>query len=309
MSSPSRARILSCYALLCVIWGSTWVVIKEGLDELPPFTSAAARFVVAAGALLVLAPFLARREGGVRPPLAVVVQQGTFNFALSYGIVYWSETVLPSGLVSVLWAVFPLMMGLVGHVFLTGERLRLAQALALCVGFLGVVLLFETDLAAIGKDAARAGAILLLSPLVCTIGTVAIKRAGPGISATYLNRDGLILGAVLLSAFAWFTERDNTIVTSSTAIGSVLYLSLAGTVLTFQLYFWLLRWVPAYKMSLIAFVTPAIALCLGSLVRGEPVGKTTIAGLALILVGCLGVLRGKRGTKARDAARRVGPIR
>ncbi|HMQ21441.1 MAG TPA: EamA family transporter [Planctomycetota bacterium] len=294
MSGPSRTTILVVYAVLCLVWGSTWVVIKQGLDDLPPLGSAAARFVIAALVLVLLTPFVARREGGQRPPRRVVLIQGTCNFALSYAIVYQSETVLPSGLVSVLWAVFPLMMGVVGHFFVPGERLRRLQGFALVAGFVGVALLFRTDLVGIGDEALRAGAVLLLSPLVCTFGTVAVKRAGPGISATYLNRDGLVLGAVLLVAAAFVFEGGLPTVWTKPALASVLYLAIGGTVLTFQLYFWLMRWVPAYKMSLIAFITPAIALFLGAIVRGEVVRGTTFAGLALILVGCLGVMRGRK---------------
>lgn len=293
MRGPSRLVIILSYAALCIVWGSTWVVIKNGLDDLPPFRSAAARFVVAALALVALTPFLASREGGVRPSRRLVALQGTTNFAISYGIVYWCETVLASGLVSILWAIFPLLMGLSGHLFL-GERLRGLQALGFVAGLAGVALLFETDLRAAGPEALTAGATLLLSPLACVVGTTAIKRAGPNISATYLNRDGLVVGATLLVLVAFVFERDAEATWSGPALTSVLYLALAGTVLTFQVYFWLLRWVPAYKMSLIAFITPAIALFLGATVRGEEVRGSTLAGLALILAGCSAVLRPKR---------------
>lgn len=293
--APSKLTVALCYTALCLVWGSTWVVIKNGLDDLPPFQSAAARFVLAALALVALTPVLAKREGGARPPLRLAALQGTMNFALSYGIVYWAETVLASGLVSVLWAVFPLLMGVSGHYFL-GERLGRLQILALAAGIAGVALLFETDLRSAGTEALGAGAILLLSPLVCVIGTTAVKRAGPSISATYLNRDGLVIGACLLVLAALFGEGDAAANWSAGAISSIVYLALAGTVLTFQLYFWLLRWVPAYKMSLIAFITPAIALFHGAIVRGESVRGSTLSGLALILAGCAGVLRRPRST-------------
>lgn len=290
-SAPSRLVVALCFALLCLIWGSTWVVIKGGLDDLPPFRSAAWRFVLAAVLMLAIAPSIARREGGRAPTLGLSFVQGTTNFALSYGIVYWAETILPSGLVSVLWAVYPLLMGLAGHFFLSGERLGRVQAIAFVVGFAGVALLFRNDLALAGPESIYAGAILLLSPLLCAIGTTLIKRAGPGISAAYLNRNGLVIGAGMLLAYAFLFERDVEVNLTGAAIGSIVYLAIGGTVLTFQLYFWLLRWVPAYKMSLIAFVTPAIALFLGTTLRGEPVGSSTLVGLILILCGCAGVLR------------------
>jgi len=80
---------------------------------------------------------------------------------------------------------------------------------------------------------------------------------------------------------------------SSAAILGIGYLALGGTVLTFGIYFWLLRYAPAYKLSLIAYVTPAIALFLGWIIDNEPITIYTISGSALIMGGILGVVRGK----------------
>src|SRR6185503_2390456 len=124
---PGPLRVLLLTALLCLIWGSTWVVIKNGLEDLPPLGSAAARFTLAAGAMSLLCALFAAREGGARPTLALTLVLGSLNFAASYGIVYWTEARLPSALVSVLWAVYPLLQAVVGHLFLPGERLAPAQ--------------------------------------------------------------------------------------------------------------------------------------------------------------------------------------
>lgn len=233
--APSRTTQVLCVALLCLIWGSTWLVIREGLEDLPPFTSAALRFGLAALVMAALAPSLARREGGGRPPLALVLAMGGLNFAASYGIVYWAETRLPSGVVSVLWAVFPMTLGLVGHRMLPGERLAGRQWGGIALGLVGVVLLFRTDLAAMGPGAVGAGAVLLLSPVAAALGTALIKRDGAGVSSVLLNRDGMALGSVLLAGLALGWERDEPLRWTATAVGSVLYLSLLGTVVTFGL--------------------------------------------------------------------------
>ena len=114
-------------AVLCLIWGSTWIVLKGGLRDLPPFTSAGVRFLIAALIMLSVAAVLSRREGGSRPPVWLSLTQGTVNFAISYGIVYHCETVLPSGLVSLMWGVYPMLQALAGHWFLEDERLRSGQ--------------------------------------------------------------------------------------------------------------------------------------------------------------------------------------
>ena len=126
-AGPGRVTVVLTVTVLCLIWGSTWLVIKTGLRDLPVLTSAAARFTIAAGAMALLAPALHRREGGTRPPRWLALCMGSLNFAVSYGVVYVAETVIPSGLASVLWAVFPLLTAALGHVWLPGERLRPSQ--------------------------------------------------------------------------------------------------------------------------------------------------------------------------------------
>jgi drug/metabolite transporter (DMT)-like permease len=272
-------------ALLCLIWGSTWIVIQGGLRDVPPITSAAARFVVAAIAMTAVAHFLRRREGGERPPWKLSLALGGLNFAASYGIVYWTESRLPSSLVAVLWSVFPMLTAISGHFFLPAERLRGRQWAGFAIGFLGVALLFATDLREIGAGAVPAGAILLVSPLVAVVGTTVLKREGARVSSVLVNRNGMWIGAALLCAAAWLSERDAPARWTGSAIASVLYLSLAGTVVTFSLYFWLLRRVPANRMSLVSYVTPAVALLLGGLVGREPITGWTLSGSALILGG------------------------
>lgn len=284
-SAISRGVLLASIALLCVVWGSTWLVIKDGLRDLPPFTSAAARFLVAAVALSAIAPFLARREGGTKPPWKLTLALGVLNFGVSYAIVYWTETKIPSGVTSVLWAVFPMMMAASSSWFLSGERLRPRQWVGFALGFAGVVLLCAVDLRELGPESAWAAAILLLSPLVSCVGTVIVKREGQHVSATLLNRDAMWIGAAILVVVALLVERDAEPVWSTRAILSVLYLSLFGTVLTFTLYFWLLRRTEAWRLSTIAYITPAIALLLGTLVGGEPFTTWTLAGSATILAG------------------------
>jgi drug/metabolite transporter (DMT)-like permease len=301
-SRPSPLAVFLWTALLCVIWGSTWIVIRTGLADLPTFGSAAARFTLAAAAMTVLGVVLAGREGGERPTWRLSLALGTLNFAASYGIVYWSETRLPSGLVSVLWAVFPMLQAVAGHLFLAGERLAPTQVAGFGLGFLGVVGLFATDLRGLGAGAVPAGLVLLLSPFVSAFGTTLVKKHGARTSSVLLNRNAMWIGAGLLWLFTGLFERRPFHWTGS-AIFSLAYLSLFGTVVAFGLYFWLLRHVPANRMSVIAYVTPGVALVLGVLVADEPIGPGTLAGLAAILAGVFLVHRGGAGARRANLDR------
>ena len=287
---PSRAVIALGTAAMCLIWGSTWIVIKAGLEHMPPFKGASIRFFVAYGVMVLVAPGLALREGGRRPSLRLSLQAGVCTFGVPYALVYWAETQLPSGLTSLLWATFPMMMAFAGHFYLR-ERLAARQWLGFVLGFAGVACLFLTDLRELGPGAVPAGAILLLSPAVSTVGTSYIKRHGAGTSSVLLNRDGMLIGALVLTGAALLTERGQPVQWTAGALLSIAYLSLVGTVMAFGLYFWVMRYASATRLGLVAYVVPAIALTLGVVLADEPFGPYTAAGMGLILVGVLLVRR------------------
>ncbi len=292
--APSARTITAGIALLCLIWGSTWLVIREGLRDLPPFTSLAARLLVAGALFALVGPFVARKEGGQRPSLQLSMVHGFFVVALPYGIIYWAETTLSSGLTSVLWSVYPLLLGLTAHLLLPAERLVPSQWIGLCVGFFGVALMFATDIAEAGAASVRSGLVLLASPALSALGTTLLKRHGQGTSSALLNRNGMCLAALSLAILSWTAESGLPVRWSSAAIASVFYLALVGTVLAFGLYFWLLRHAPATRLSLIAYCTPVVAVTLGGTVGGEKIGFATLAGMALVFAGIGLVLTGKR---------------
>ncbi|MEM7203522.1 MAG: DMT family transporter [Planctomycetota bacterium] len=283
--APGTGLQLILIGVLCLIWGSTWLVIAEGLDELPPLTSLASRFALAGSVFAALAPRLHAIEGGAAPTWPLRLVMGGLNFALSYAVIYWVEQTVPSGLTSVLWGTFPILIAVGAHFCLPGERLRWLSSLGLVVGLGGVALLFATDLRTISAAALRAGAVLTLSPLAAAAGNLYVKRHAAGTSSVLLCRDGLLLAAAVLVPLAFTVERPLAVAWTARGIGSIAYLGVVGTVVAFALYFWLLRFTPVFRLSLISYVTPAVALGLGWLVRGEPIGATTLTGTALIVVG------------------------
>lgn len=281
-------------ALLCGVWGTTWLVIRVGLRDLPPLTGAGIRFIVAGLVMAALVPLLAKREGGGRAPWSVVIVQGLCQFALNYALVYLATAIIPSGLVSVLWSAYPLMLALLGHFGTGRETLVLRQWLGLGVSFVGIVLLFGTDVAHIGPRAVAMGLLLLLAPAAVAVSTTLVKLRAEGASSVLLNRDSMLVGGVVLLALGIPIERDLPFRLGAVALGSLLYLSLMGTVLTFGVYLWLLRALPAYRLSVISYVTPIVALFVGATFGGEPVGPTTLGGTALVLGGvALTLYRGR----------------
>jgi drug/metabolite transporter (DMT)-like permease len=288
--------------VVALIWGSTWLVIKQGLETLPPLFGAGVRFVVAGAVMALIAPSLAKREGGGRPPVSVVLAQTLCQFVLNFALVYLSETILPSGLVSVLWSIFPLLVALTGHFVTKTERLVGRQWLGMLVGFSGIVALFATDIVGISPRAVTMGLLLLLGPVSVTFSTALFKLRAAGTSSALLNRDSMALGGVLLLALSAIFERGEAVRFTPVAIGSVLYLAVLGSVVTFGIYIWLLRTVAAYRLSTVSYVIPAIAIWLGASFGNEPLRSSTLLGTALVIVGVALTLRRTPGTAAAAPA-------
>ena len=278
-------------ALVALVWGSTWLVIKQGLADLPPLFGAGVRFVIAGVVMVALVPWLAKKEGGGRPPFGVILAHTLCQFVLNFALVYVSETILPSGLVSVLWSIFPLAIAITGHFVTKAERLVARQWVGVLVGLVGIVALFATDIAGISTRAVTMGLLLLLGPLSVTYSTTLIKLRASGTSSVILNRDSMLLGGVLLLLLSLGFERGQSIRFTPMAVGSVLYLALMGSVVTFGIYVWLLRTVAAYRLSLVSYVIPAIALWLGASFGDEPVRASTLVGTGLVVAGVALTLR------------------
>ena len=171
------------------------------------------------------------------------------------------------------------------------ERLHGVQWLGLLLAFGGVASLFGTDVARGGDRAVTMGLLLLLAPASVTVSTTLIKRRAAGASSLLLNRDSMLIGGVLLLVLSAAFERGQPVHVTRGAVFSVLYLALLGSVVTFGAYLWLLRSVPAYRLSLISYVTPVLALWLGRTLGNEPFGETTLLGTALVLAGVALTLR------------------
>jgi drug/metabolite transporter (DMT)-like permease len=243
--------------------------------------------------MALLAPRLRRAEAGPPPPVRLWAASGATNFAGSYGIIYVVEQHVPSGIAAVLWSIFPLLMAASSVLFL-GERLRARQVLGFVVSFAGIVTVSSGDL---GGGSAHLGAALLLlvSPLLSATGTTLVKRFGSGTSSVLLNRNGMVLGAMLLSVTALLREDPAAIVWTTNGVLALLYLALFGTAFTFGVYFWLLRTAPASLLSLISFVTPILAMLLSALVGDGTIEPRDWLGALLVVGGvALVVVRSRR---------------
>jgi len=268
-----------------LIWGTTWSVIQIGLTGIPPFTGVALRFAISGLLLLGLALASGIRLGSSRRERHLWWANGACSFAVAYGVVYWAEQWVPSGLAAVLFAVYPLIVSILAHFTLANERLRLPDVLGVLIGFGGVGLIFSEDLAALGGPQVAVGAaVMLLSPLASAGGTVMVKRWGGGIHPLSLSAVPMLVAAGVTALPAAALERTREVTWNASSISALLYLAVVGSAVTFTLYFWLLSQLPARRLALIAYVIPVVAVGIGVL-RGEPLTSRMLLGAAGVVTG------------------------
>jgi len=298
-----RFRVIAALTAMTLVWGSTWAAIRIGLRDIPPFAGVAMRFAVAAVVLLVLARVLGVGLGKSRREVALWWVNGILIFVVTYGLVYWAEQRVPSGLTAVLFATFPLFVALLAQVVLPAERFTLRSAVGVVLGFVGVAVIFSEDLGAIAAPgAAFAAAVLLFGPFAAAVANVAVKRWGQGIHPISLTAMPMLISAVVMGVVSLVVERGRPVVLTPLAVGTVLYLAVFGSAFTFYCYFWLMERMPATKVALTNYVSPVVAVLIGSLLLGEELTLRVVAGGLLVVAG-VGITV-SRGARRRGAAER-----
>jgi drug/metabolite transporter (DMT)-like permease len=292
--NAGRGRLIGGFLLLTLIWGTTWAAIRIGLDGVPPFTGVAVRFAIAGTLLLALALALGVPLGRGRHEKALWLANGILSFCLSYAIIYWSEQHIPSGLAAVLFATNPLFVAVLAHFLLAGERLAAAAVAGLVLGFAGVAVIYSDDLSLLGGPQVRLAAlVLLVSPLVSAVATVAIKRWGRDVHPLSLSAVPMLIASLVMGAVALIVERHRPLVLDGRSVGALLYLAILGSAVTFTVYYWLLARVTATRLALLSYLIPIVAVAVGAALFDEPLRPRLLAGSVLVLAGVVIVSRGR----------------
>jgi drug/metabolite transporter (DMT)-like permease len=279
-----------------MIWGTTWAAIRVSLRGIPPMTGVALRFSIAGIALLALLPVFRVRLGGSRREWLVWGSNALFTFSISYGILYWAEQWVPSGLAAVLFATFPLLVTLLAHFLLPGERLTWASGIGVLIGFAGVAVIFSEDFRTLlGPQVAFAAMVMLICPVSAAFGSVAVKKWGSGIHPLSTAAVPMLLTGAIVGPIAWVTESDRTVTFDGPSTLALFYLALVGSAFPFTLYFWLLKRLPATRVSLINYAVPVVAVIVGSVALDEPVTLRVILGTALVIAGTAVAVRKREG--------------
>jgi drug/metabolite transporter (DMT)-like permease len=275
------------YAIVVLIWGTTWYAIKFQLGVVAPEISLVYRFGLAA----VIVFLYARATGAsLRLPWRehrYVAIQGLTLFCLNYWLTYLSTQHLTSGLVAVLFTAI-IFLNLVNARIFFGTPIEARVMLAAGAGMLGVGLLFLPELqAAIGNHVVIEGALLALAgTYLASLGNMAATRnAKQGLSVVTANAYGMAYGTLGLAVIAFLRGTPVAFEQSWSYVLSLLYLSLAGTSLAFGLYLVLMRRIGPARAAYTSVLFPVVALAVSTAFEGYRWSVPALIGLAVLVAG------------------------
>jgi drug/metabolite transporter (DMT)-like permease len=297
---PAAWKTLLAFAIIYFVWGSTFLAIRVGVREVPPLVLASMRFFTA-GAVLFLwlkikgTPSPSPREWLAASILAICI------FVLDYGLLFWAEQRVPSGIAAVMLATIPVFMALSEIVFLGTQRLTPRLALALLVGIGGVAVLVSHSVGFGEAPIDRAGAIALVIAAISWSVASALTRKLP-LPASKVMSSGsqMLAGGILLAVTALMFGEFRGFHISAVSRGAwfaLAYLIVAGSIVGFTAYVWLIHHESPTKVGTYAYVNPVVAVIVGYFLGGETVGPRTVLGTLLVLVSVI-VITTTRSAKA-----------
>jgi len=279
------------------VWGSTFLAIRIGVHEVPPLLFAAMRFVVA-GAVL-FGWMLAKGEClPNRRQWGSVVVIASLIFVLDYGLLFWAEQRIASGIAAVMLAMIPAFMALAEIIFLRTQKLTVRLALALLVGLGGVAVLMSRSFDLGGAPIETTGAIaLIVASLSWAVASVLTRVLPLPESKVMSSGAQMLTGGLLLvvaaAAFGEFRGFHPESVSRGAWL-ALLYLIVAGSIVGYTAYVWLIHHESPTKVGTYAYVNPVVAVALGYFLGGEALGLRTILGTAFILISVVVITTTKK---------------
>ena len=283
-------KTLLAFAIIYFVWGSTFLAIRIGVHEVPPLLFAAMRFFVAG--FVLFGWMIARGEPSpTRRQWMSVLLLALLIFLIDYGLLFWAEQRVPSGVAAVMLATIPVFIALSEILFLRTQRLTVRLAFALLVGIGGVAVLMSHSLNLGGSPIDGPGAVaLIIASISWSIATVLARKLPLPPSKVMSSGAQMLAGGIMLTlAAAGFGEFHNfhPSTVSSGAWFSLLYLIIAGSIIGFTAYVWLIHHESPTKVGTYAYVNPVVAVVLGYFFGGEPLGLRTILGTMFVLISVL----------------------
>ncbi len=285
--NSEKLKIAGGYILICLIWGSTWLAIRVGLDFLSPLISSGLRFFSASIFVYMFMKFAKIPLQKDSTSVKLYFFLSLFSFVVPFALVYWAEQFIPSGLASIVFAVMPFCIILFSKIAFPQEHISFNQLAGVILGFSGIVIIFSENLTLdLSNQLLGILAVLVSSAMQAAIG-VTVKKYGKHLHPLSMHFIPLLLAGIILIFAGFLFEDSNKWVFNFSSVASILFLAFFGTLVTFTIYYWLLKRINIVILSLSSFITPIVAVILGWMILNEKFSLQTLAGSAFVLIGIL----------------------
>ena len=280
-------KTLLAFAMIYFVWGSTFLAIRVGVHQVPPLLFAGMRFFTA-GVIL----YAWMRLSGTASPTgrqwASVLLLAAMIFVLDYGLLFWAEQRVPSGIAAVMMATIPVFMSLAEIVILRTQRLTVRLGVALLVGLAGVAVLVSRSVSFGDAPIDTFGAIaLLVASISWSLAAVLTRKLPLPESKVMSSGAQMLAGGILATLTAAMLGEFRGFRVQAVSAGAWLalsYLIVAGSIIGFTAYVWLIHHESPTKVGTYAYVNPVVAVLVGYFLGGEALGARTVVGTLLVLV-------------------------
>ncbi|HUR36985.1 MAG TPA: EamA family transporter [Terriglobales bacterium] len=286
-SGPITLRHYLAYALLCAIWGSTWMAIRVVVLEVPPLWAAAVRFAIAAVILGAVA--LVQRLPLPTSPTQWrdLVVLGVTIMAIPFGLLFWGEQYVSSSMTALLYTSSPLVVSMLTPL-VTGKKVPRSAVFSMVIAAGGIGVLFQSQLSA-SPRAMIGGAAIIGAVVSSGWSALYAKKHTLAVSPVISTCVQLIVGAVVLFAVSSVVEVEHTVRWTRAATAAMIFLAVFGSAVAFATYYWLLRKMHPYQLSTISLVVPLVAIAEGALLLQEPVPPSMLIA-AVVVLGAVGMV-------------------
>ena len=278
------SRVFILYALLCIIWGTTWLALKISLNYIPPIFGLGLRFTISS---IILWPILLRQKPKINrssTAIKVYLSFSLLSFVAAYSLTYWGAQFIYSSLASIIWALLPIFVSIIAHFMLPSEPLTLRRFGGGLFGLAGVAFILSSNGGE--KEAQMIGVLAIFLAVVLASGpNVYLKKHYKIVNPLHVNVISQTIAAIVLIPLSFLLEKPMATIWNSTSIITLVYLAIFGTVITWTIYFWLYNHISVNQISTLGLVPPVFASIIGWIFLGETYGYELFIGGALVLLG------------------------
>jgi drug/metabolite transporter (DMT)-like permease len=289
-------KTMLAFAIIYIVWGTTYLAIRVGVREVPPFLLAAIRFLIAGGILYVWMIAQGERSPTARQWIGAS-SVAFLIFVLDYGLLFWAEQRVASGVAAVMMATIPAFMALSEIIFLRTQKLTARLSLALLIGICGVAVLVSRSLNFTSAPIDKMGAVaLVVASISWSIAAALSRKVSLPPSKVMSSGAQMLAGGAFLALTSAALGEFRGFHPGSVSRGAwlaLLYLIVAGSIIGFTAYVWLIHHESPTKVGTYAYVNPVVAVLVGYFLGGETLGSRTILGTLFVLMSVVFITSAK----------------